>query len=148
MESVVGVEIVLEAVSRASAWEWMIASFLPAGPICPNCDSDSFGPRALETFREGGRVYCKSCDSCFAATHGTPIHGTSWGPEEFVRLLMLHFSGRRPASIAASLGKSVTSVRSMLDRSALFMTSRIAQGYKGSARGGGEGTPYTMTGSV
>jgi hypothetical protein len=122
------IEMLLGSVNRSSAWGWMIASYLPAGPICPNCDSEISGMRALETFKTGGRVYCKLCSSSFVATHGTPIHGTSWQPEEFARLLMLHFFGRRPVDIADQLGKSAGSVRGMLDRYTLFMTSRIAQG--------------------
>lgn len=113
----VGLESILQAVVvRSAAWAWMAQEYLPAGPICPGCGGAITGARALAAFRELGTVYCAGCGKRFVATFGTPIHETSWQPEEYVQCLALHLAGRKPADIGAHLGKSGHAVRDMLDR--------------------------------
>jgi hypothetical protein len=61
-------------------------------------------------------VYCSACRHKFRATEGTPIHGTSWQPEEFVRLVVLDGYGLIPTEIARAVGKSLSGVCDMLER--------------------------------
>lgn len=115
-------EELLPAVIRSAAWSVMQQRFHPAGPACPNCGAAITGPRALTAWVDLRRVYCSGCGHKFQPTVGTPIHETSWQPEEFVQLLLLHQAGRRPAQIAAVLRKSVPCVRDMLERVRLLGT--------------------------
>jgi len=94
----------------------MQRNYLPAGPLCPNCSSRIVGARALTAWREMRKVYCASCGHTFRPTAGTPIHETSWQPEEFVQCLFLAGAGRSQVQISARLGKSTACVRDMLER--------------------------------
>jgi transposase-like protein len=109
-------EDLLGVVGRSAAWQLLRHLYHPAGPVCPGCGSAIEGSRAVAAWSELRRVYCAGCGHKFQPTVGTPIHETSWQPEEFVQLLLLADAGRRPAQIAAVLGKSVPCVRDMLDR--------------------------------
>lgn len=113
---IVPVEQLLGAVVRPAAWAWMQARYLQSGPVCPGCGAAITGPRALAAWHELRDVYCAGCGRSSSATVGTPIHTTSWQPEEYVQLLYLVSAGRSVVRIAASLGKSERCVRDMLDR--------------------------------
>lgn len=113
------IEDLLGAIEQAGAWKWMVQTYLSPWPICPGCREQITGPRALATFWEMGRVYCKSCGSTFKPTAGTPIHETSWTPVEYVKLLLLIRADRTTADIASTLGKSASAVRDMRERVAL-----------------------------
>lgn len=113
---VVTMEKVLQVVVRSAAWEWMCREYLPDGPVCPGCGSAITGARAVAAFQDCGQVYCAGCGKRFRATTGTPIHETSWQPEEYVQFLILHLAGRSPAEIGSYLGKSGHAVRDMLER--------------------------------
>lgn len=122
----VRLETILQAVvTRSAAWEWMCREYLSAGPVCPGCGESITGARALAAWRDLGTVYCAGCGRRFVATLGTPIHQTSWQPEEYLQCLALHVSGRRGSEIAAHLGKSGHAVRDMLDRIAIVHDDRI-----------------------
>jgi hypothetical protein len=113
---IVQVEQLLGMVVRPAAWAWMRERYLQSGPVCPGCGAAITGPRALSAWLDLRDVYCAGCGKSFAATVGTPIHGTSWQPEEFGQLLQLLGAGRTVARIAASLGKSERCVRDMIER--------------------------------
>jgi transposase-like protein len=112
----VTIEKALQVVVRSAAWEWMRNEYLPAGPVCPGCGTAITGARALLAFRDCGQVYCAGCGKRFRATFGTPIHETSWQPEEYLQCLILHLAGKSPSAIGAQLGKSGHAVRDMLER--------------------------------
>jgi len=118
---VLNCEDLIAAVDRSAAWELLQRRFHPAGICCPSCGAAITGPRALDAWREMRRVYCSSCGHKFSATIGTPIHDTSWQPDDLVRMLLLADAGRSPARIAEVLGKSTACVRDMLDRVALVV---------------------------
>ncbi|WP_020675295.1 hypothetical protein [Geopsychrobacter electrodiphilus] len=113
------IEDLIGAIERSGAWKWMVQTYLPPCPICPSCKEQITGPRALATFWEMGRVYCKSCGSTFTPTNGTPIHETSWSPEEYVKLMLLLNADRSHSEIAATLGKSSGAIKDMRERIAL-----------------------------
>lgn len=116
----VKLETILQAVvTRSAAWEWMCREYLPAGPICPGCGESITGARALAAWRDLGTVYCAGCGRRFVATLSTPIHQTSWQPEEYLQCLALYAAGRRAAEVAAHIGKSTHAVRDLLDRIAI-----------------------------
>jgi len=110
------IESLVNAIQQDGAWRWMVAFYHPRGPGCPNCRQPISGPRALDSFWSLGRVYCKACDSTFTATSGTPIHETSWSPEQFVKFCFLIATGRSAAQIALILGKGTDTVRNMRER--------------------------------
>lgn len=114
------IENCLDAISRDAAWMWIVRRFLLSagllGPCCPSCGARITSEKALRSFFGLRRTYCKSCDKVFTPTAGTPIHETSWVPEEFWELMILHLAGRRPVEIAQHLGKSAGTVREMLDK--------------------------------
>lgn len=112
----VTIEKALQVVVRSAAWLWMCREYLPAGPICPGCGAPIIGARAIAAFQECGQVYCAGCGKRFRATTGTPIHETSWQPEEYLQCLILHLAGKSPAAIGAHLGKSGHAVRDMIER--------------------------------
>jgi len=122
----VEIERVLQVVARGAAWAWMCREYLPAGPVCPGCGSPITGARAIAAFQDCGQVYCAGCGKRFRATTGTPIHETSWQPEEYVQCLILHLAGKGHAEIGTHLGKSGHAVRDMLERIRLrYHTPRL-----------------------
>jgi hypothetical protein len=106
----------LETIDRNSAWKRMARRYHPGGPICPKCSELITGTRALFAYSEMRNVYCRACQAEFSATAGTPIHATSWQPEQFVRLVILSEAGMAANDIAALVGKSTACVRDMLER--------------------------------
>jgi len=112
----VTIETALQVVVRSAAWAWMCREYLPDGPVCPGCGAPITGARAFAAFQECGQVYCAGCGKRFRATTGTPIHETSWQPEEYLQCLILHLAGKSSAAIGAHLGKSGHAVRDMLER--------------------------------
>lgn len=112
-------EDLLRVIGRKEAWGWMVEWYLPAGPACPSCGSAIEG-RSLQTFFSFRRTSCRACSRVFTPTAGTPIHDTSWQPEEYVSLLALHLAGRKPAEIAQHLVKHQATIREMLDKVALW----------------------------
>lgn len=109
-------EELLAVVTRLAAWEWMQRRYLQSGPVCPSCQSPITGTRALAAWQDLRKVYCAGCGHTFRPTSGTPIHETSWQPEELVKLLLLVEAGRTTAQMAASLSKSSGCIRDMLER--------------------------------
>lgn len=109
-------ERVLQVIGRAAAWEWMVREYLGGVPSCPACRAEITGERARRAFDQVGQVYCAGCGKRFAASAGTPIHETSWRPEEYLQCLALHLAGTPRTDIAAHLGKSTHAVRDMLER--------------------------------
>lgn len=118
-------EELLAVVTRLAAWEWLQSRYLQSGPICPSCQSPITGTRALAAWQDLRKVYCAGCGHTFRPTSGTPIHETSWQPEELVKLLLLVDAGRTTAQMAASLGKSAGCIRDMLERVRLWHASRL-----------------------
>lgn len=111
---------VLDIIDRPTAWAWIRKTYLPNGVICPTCGAVITGSRALASFEALERTYCSNHGSSFRPMSTiAPLRGTEWGPEEFVKLLLLDSAGIFPADIAAVLGKSVSCVRGMLDRLAV-----------------------------
>lgn len=120
-------EQTLETVTRWAAWSLIDQQYHPAGALCPECDKAITGHRALAAWSELRRVYCASCESEFSPTVGTPLHNTSWQPEELVRLVILLEAGRSRSQIAAALGKSSNCIRDMQDRLSLLHPARQTQ---------------------
>lgn len=116
MSGKVEVENLLDIVTRGAAWGWIRRSYHPAGPVCPGCGSPITGARALAAWSDLRKVYCAGCGCQFRPTVGTPLHETSWQPEEYIQLLLLAAVGRKADQIAATLGKSGGCIRDMLDR--------------------------------
>jgi len=112
----VTLEQLLAAVVRPAAWSWMQRAYLPAGPVCPVCQAAITGARALAAWHDLRKVFCAGCGHTFRPTAGTPIHETSWQPEEYVQCMLLAAAERTPAQIAAAIGKSSACVRDMLER--------------------------------
>jgi len=110
------IEELLDAVVRPAAWSWMQRRYLPAGPVCPSCSRTITGARALDAWNNLRKVYCAGCGHTFSAKAGTPIHETSWQPEEYVQCLCLAGAKRTPGQIAKAIGKSSACVRDMLER--------------------------------
>lgn len=44
-------------------------------PACPHCAAEIASPRLKKSFYRNKRIRCKSCNSWFAATTGTLLHG-------------------------------------------------------------------------
>ena len=109
-------EEILDVVTRLAAWEWMQKKYLQSGPVCPACHARITGVRAVAAWGDLRKVYCAGCGHTFRPTSGTPIHETSWQPEEFVQLLLLVEAGRTTTQMAASLGKSAGCIRDMIER--------------------------------
>lgn len=118
-------EELLAVVTRLAAWEWMQRRYLQSGPVCPSCQSPITGARALAAWQDLRKVYCAGCGHTFRPTSGTPIHETSWQPEELVKLLLLVDAGRTAAQMASSLGKSSRCIRDMLERVRLWHASSL-----------------------
>lgn len=116
MSGKVEIENLLDVVTRGEAWGWIQRTYHPSGPFCPGCGSAITGPRALAAWSDLRKVYCAACGSQFRATVGTPLHETSWQPEEYIQLLLLAAVGRKADQIAAVLGKSAGCIRDMLER--------------------------------
>jgi len=117
------IEDCLTIIGRDGAWIWIVEQFLSGRPHCPGCGAPIRSDRALATFFEFRRTWCKECDRTFSPTAGTPIHETSWQPEEFLKFQILSLSGRSPVEIAQYLGKSVPTVRDMLLKVELLQAS-------------------------
>lgn len=110
-------EDLLNIIDRPSAWRWICRQYFPDGVKCPRCGAPITGKRALETFETGGeKVFCSACGRSFRTRAVTPMAGTEWEPEEFVKLLLMDHFGMSPAPIAPLLGKSARCVRDMLER--------------------------------
>lgn len=109
-------EALLDIVDRPAAWRWIVRRYLPGGVVCPGCGAPITGEKALAAFDALERTYCRACAKTFRPRAVTPLAGTEWEPEEFVKLLLLAASGRRPADIARLFGKSAGCVRDMLER--------------------------------
>lgn len=116
MSGKIEVENLLDIVTRGAAWGWIQRAYHPAGPVCPGCGSPITGPRALAAWSNLRKVYCAACGCQFRPTVGTPLHETSWQPEEYIQLLLLAAAGRKADQIAATLGKSAGCIRDMIDR--------------------------------
>ena len=117
------IEDCLAVIGREPAWSWIIEKFLPAGPSCPGCRAPIGTEKALVSFFQLRRTYCKECDRVFTPTAGSPIHETSWQPEEFLKLMILSLAGRTPVEIAQHLGKSPATVRDMLAKVELLQVA-------------------------
>jgi hypothetical protein len=112
---------ILDIIDRPTAWAWIRRQYLPDGPICPGCGQAITGHRALVSFDNLERTYCKSCGSNSPARAFIPmLRGTEWQPEEYCKLLLLQATCVPLAYIAALLGKSAGCVRDMLERLAVL----------------------------
>ena len=109
-------ESILDIVSRPAAWRWIVQRYAPGGVVCPACGAPITGERALAAFEAMERTYCRACDRTFRPRSVTPLAGTAWEPEEFVRLLLLDCAHWKTTDIARQLGKSAGCVRDMLER--------------------------------
>jgi len=119
------IEDCLAVIGREPAWSWIVGQFLPAGPSCPGCRAPIETGKALASFFQLRRTYCKECDRVFTPTAGSPIHETSWQPEEFLKLMILSLAGRTPVEIAQHLGKSAATVRDMLAKVELLQVPPV-----------------------
>lgn len=114
----------LDIIDRKSAWAWIRAQYFPGGVICPACGAEVTGQRALASFADLARTYCKSCGGTFQAKAAVPVlRGTEWQPEEYVRLLILQYAGANTAQVGELLGKSVSCVQAMQDRQQILTQS-------------------------
>lgn len=118
------IEDCLAVIGRDAAWLWIVQAYRPAGPCCPSCGARIQSDKALDSFLNLKRTWCKGCGRAFTPTFGTPIHETSWQPEEFLQWQILHLAGRVPVEIARHLGKSPAAVRDMTAKVELMRTSR------------------------
>lgn len=119
------IEDCLTVVGRYGAWIWIVEQFVATGPCCPRCKEQIRTDRALAAFFELRRTWCKACGHTFTPTAGTPIHETSWQPEEFLKFQILSLSGRSPVEIAQYLGKSASTVRDMLAKVELLQAAAL-----------------------
>ena len=112
----------LDTITRAAAWAWIRREYISTGPVCPRCGSSITGPKALASFEAyAEKVYCSGCSREFRIKGITPLAGTEWEPEEFVRLLLLDKANVPLPIIATALGKSTRCIRDMIDRLELGM---------------------------
>jgi transposase-like protein len=109
-------EDALDAITKESAWKWIHQRYLPQGVTCPSCGSAISTEKALAAWWKQERTYCKACDSSFRAKSVTPLAGTEWEADEYVKLIILVGTGRRVSDIARILGKSHGAVKAMIDR--------------------------------
>jgi transposase-like protein len=116
------VEDCLTVIGRDAAWIWIVEKFIATGPHCPWCKESVRTDRAISSFFELRRTWCKECERTFTPTVGTPIHETSWQPEEFLQFMILSLSGRSSVEIAQHLGKSASTVRDMLAKVELLLS--------------------------
>lgn len=121
-------EEILDIIDRPAAWRWIVRRYFPDGVKCPNCGSPITGEKALAAFSCQERTYCRNCDKSFRPRALTPLAGTEWEPEEFVKLMALSVSGRRTVEIAETLGKSAGCVKGMIERVELVEMSRTMGG--------------------
>ena len=120
------IEDCLDVIGRDSSWYWIVQRFIPQGPACPGCLAPITSEKALARFFALERTYCKKCGRVFRPSSGSPIHETSWQPEEFLKLMILASAGRSPVEIAQYLGKSASSVRDMLAKVELLQAERLS----------------------
>jgi hypothetical protein len=107
------IEDCLSVIRRDGAWRWIVSTFLTDGPRCPICGSPVTSDRSVASFFELKKTWCGKCEKSFTPTINTPIHETSWKPEEFLKFQILTLAGRSPTEIAKHLGKSRAAVRDM-----------------------------------
>jgi hypothetical protein len=123
------IEQLLDIIDRPTAWAWIRRQYLPAGIICPVCGAIITGTKPLASFKALERTYCRAHGSSFRPMATiAPLRGTEWEPEEFVKLLLLHFSAVPVPHIGKLLGKSPGCVRDMLDRLAVLGQLSITGG--------------------
>jgi hypothetical protein len=112
---------VLDIIDRVTAWAWIRRTYLPDGVVCPVCGATITGTKALASFTNLERTYCRAHGSAFRPLAAiAPLRGTEWAPEEFVKLLLLHLAEQSASDIGALLGKSAGCVRDMLERLAVL----------------------------
>lgn len=112
---------VLDIVDRPTAWAWIRRTHLPDGVRCPVCGAVIDGTRALAAFEGLERTYCRAHGAAFRPQAAVAVlRGTEWSPEEYVKFLLLHHTGKQSGEIAALLGKSAGCVRDMAARVAVL----------------------------
>lgn len=74
----------------------------------------------VSTWLSGDRLYCPSCKKTINPRLGTPLYGTHWSPDDFVKFLIMKELGRSTEEISAILGKTPRAVRDMAERTALI----------------------------
>jgi transposase-like protein len=94
---------------------WWFQLLHPDGPRCPRCKSAVVDGR-VETFRDGGRVKCHSCDRWFTLRTGTPVQGMTADWRQLTTLTWLSFQGHSLADIARACRISDDTARRYLKR--------------------------------
>lgn len=108
---------------------WILNKYHADGFVMPCCgeilpfdgdDQLSIDVGFISSWLYSRRFYCPSCKKTINPRLGTPLYGTHWSPEDFVKFLIMQELGLSMAEISAVLGKTTRAVRDMAERTALI----------------------------
>lgn len=77
---------------------------------CPACSEPITSPRALETFRSGGRVCCPGCKKFFTNRTNTILHGSQLDFSEIYLVAVLSAFAQRIGADPAAARKEIARI--------------------------------------
>jgi transposase-like protein len=91
-------------------------TFCPEGAVCPRCHVSLSDQQQL-TWRDGGKVHCRSCGKWFTWRTGTPFANMVTDERQLYLLAAMRSSSKySTAEIAAACGMSADTVRAWIRR--------------------------------
>lgn len=90
-------------ISAKASRYWFLSKLHPDGAYCPHCNRKLTGERAIKSFWDGRRTWCKSCQKQFYATTDTVLNNTELNFQKLYLLLVLSALGIQEKIIAEIL---------------------------------------------